>query len=80
MFLPAVISYEGTAVLLTQQKPPPPLELLVYEGGPQRAFLVLTILTPGVNNAQAHIGQKVNKITDTDWGVSSPSPETRAFS
>lgn len=39
----------------------------MYEGGPQ-SFPVFTILTPGVSNAQALTGQKVNKTTDTDWG------------
>lgn len=56
-----------TAVLLTQHKPPPtPLGTVVYEGGPQ-SFPVVTIVTPGVSNAQAHISQRVKTI-DTDWG------------
>lgn len=38
------------------------------KGRATESFPVLTILTPGMSNAQAHIGQKVNKTMDTDSG------------
>lgn len=38
------------------------------QGVPQRASCLHNTDSPGVSNAHALTGQKVNKTTDTDWG------------